>query len=260
MVTPEDLEYTNSVKQVARLIKDAQYVTVLTGAGISTPSGVPDFRSAGSGLWTRYMPMEIASLTTFRHNPVRFFEWLRPLASHMYNAEPNSAHRALAQLEQSGYINTLITQNIDILHHKAGSQHILEVHGTLNTLTCTSCYHRAMSTDYLEAFIDNGDIPKCPKCHNILKPDVILFEEQLPAQIWLDARRATQRSDLMIVAGSSLVVMPVAKFPTDVLENGGSVIVINNSETYVDDLADVVIRNDVASAIPAIADEVIYGK
>jgi NAD-dependent deacetylase len=247
------------IRQAAELIKRASFISVLTGAGSSTPSGVPDFRSAGSGLWTRYMPMEVASLTTFRQHPLRFFEWLRPLASHMYSAEPNPAHRSLAKLEKAGFIHSLITQNIDTLHHKAGSTNILEVHGTLNTLSCTSCYHQTTSEGYLEAFIQHGDIPYCPKCKSILKPDVILFEEQLPIKIWHEARKAALKSDLMIVAGSSLIVMPVAKLPSLVVENGGQVIIINQSDTYMDEQAALMIRDDVASAIPAITNEVLNG-
>lgn len=259
MVTPQDNEYHTAILKAARLIKNAEMVSVLTGAGISTPSGVPDFRSAGSGLWTRYFPMEVASLTSFRQHPKRFFEWLRPLASHMCNAEPNPAHHALADLENHGYLDTLITQNIDLLHHKAGSKNILEVHGTLNTLSCTSCYYQTTSESYLDAFIHNGDVPYCPKCGSILKPDVILFEEQLPVKIWQKARKASKQSDLMIIAGSSLVVTPVAGLPIDVLDNGGNLIIINNMSTYIDERAAVVIMDDVASAIPAIAHEVIHG-
>src|SRR5512140_3100108 len=149
-------EIEQSVKQAAELIRSAKKVVVLTGAGFSTPSGVPDFRSAGTGLWTRYLPMEVASLSTFRYNPELFFEWLRPLASHMLSAQPNLAHLALARLEQAGYVKAIITQNIDALHTRAGSKNVLEVHGTLNTLTCIYCYQQFPSSGIIHSYLEEG--------------------------------------------------------------------------------------------------------
>ena len=120
-----------SVRNAADLLKNAKHAVALTGAGSSTPSGIPDFRSPGSGLWSQYSPMEVASLTTFRHKPETFFDWMRPLASHLLSAQPNPAHVALAELEEAGYIQTVITQNIDALHQRAGSRNDLEIHGTM---------------------------------------------------------------------------------------------------------------------------------
>ena len=136
-------------RAVAGFILDSSRVVVFTGAGISTESGIPDFRSTGSGLWSRFLPMEIASLTAFRHHPERFFEWLRPLASHMWTAQPNPAHRALAELEIHGHLETVITQNIDMLHQRAGSRQVLQVHGSLGTLTCTGCYQQVPADDFI---------------------------------------------------------------------------------------------------------------
>src|SRR5258705_13996955 len=121
-----------ALEDAAELFRKAKRVVVLTGAGFSTPSGIPDFRSEGTGLWSRDEPLEVASLMTFRTHPERFFEWFRPLAGRIFYAEPNAAHYALAELEQSGRLRAVITQNIDLLHHKAGSKHIIELHGTLN--------------------------------------------------------------------------------------------------------------------------------
>ncbi|MBC8506508.1 MAG: NAD-dependent deacylase [Chloroflexi bacterium] len=239
------------------LLKNARHAVVLTGAGSSTPSGIPDFRSTGSGLWTRFLPMEVASLSTFRYKPERFFEWLRPLASHMLNARPNPAHIALAKLEMKGYLKTVITQNIDGLHQRAGSSHVLEVHGTLNTLTCIGCYQQYSSADFIDAYIDLGEIPRCLDCQKILKPDVVLFEEQLPAKIWLNARQSCENCDVMIVAGSSLEVMPVAGLPAKAAEKNAKIIVINKSETYIDDQATAVLNGDVSDIIPAIAAKLI---
>ena len=131
-----------AIEDAAELLRKAKRAVVLTGAGISTPSGIPDFRSEGTGLWSRDEPLEVASLTTFRVAPERFFEWFRPLAGQIFYANANAAHLALAQLEEAGHVKTIITQNIDALHQKAGSKCVVETHGTMRTLTCTSCYQK----------------------------------------------------------------------------------------------------------------------
>jgi NAD-dependent deacetylase len=245
------------IQKAAELIKAANKGVALTGAGISTPSGVPDFRSAGSGLWTRYLPMEVASLSTFRYDPEKFFAWLHPLASHMLGAEPNTAHQALQRLEEAGYLNTIITQNIDGLHTRAGSENVLEIHGTFNTLTCVGCFTRHESADLLQPFLLDGEIPHCPQCGKILKPDVILFEEQLPVKTWLKAQEAVRDCDLMIVAGTSLEVMPSAGLPMRAVEKGAPLIIINQTETYIDVRAELVINMDVADALPSIVEEIL---
>lgn len=248
-----------SIARAAELLKSSEDTVLLTGAGISTPSGVPDFRSTGSGLWTRYLPMEVATLSVFRQNPEKFFEWLRPLASRMYQAEPNPAHEAIANLEEHGFVSTLITQNIDVLHHRAGSKNILEIHGTLNTVSCTGCYQKLASDTFIEPFIEFGTIPRCPDCNKILKPDAVLFEEQLPAKIWLHAKQAVQNCDVLLVAGSSLVVTPVASLPIIALENSAKIIIVNQTSTYIDVRAELIIQGDVADILPAIASEVLNG-
>ena len=148
-----------AIEDAAVLVRKAKRAVVLTGAGISTPSGIPDFRSEGTGLWSRDEPLEVASLTTFRTAPERFFEWFRPLAGQIFYAQPNPAHLALAQLEEAGYVKTFITQNIDALHQKAGSHCVVETHGTMRTLTCTSCYQQFEAELYLKAFLDHAKLP-----------------------------------------------------------------------------------------------------
>ena len=133
------LAFLTAIEDAAELIRKAKRAVVLTGAGISTPSGIPDFRSEGTGLWSRDEPLEVASLNTFRTAPERFFQWFRPLAGQIFYAAPNAAHTALARLEAAGRIMTIITQNIDALHQKAGSSCVVETHGTMRTITCTSC-------------------------------------------------------------------------------------------------------------------------
>lgn len=249
----------SAICRAAKLIKAARKAVVLTGAGFSTPSGIPDFRTPGSGLWAKYLPMEVASLSTFRYDPEKFFTWLRPLASHMLNAKPNPAHVALADLENAGFIKAIITQNIDFLHQRAGSKNVIEVHGTFNTLTCISCYKQFSSTGFMDRFIETGDIPRCPACHSLLKPDVILYEEQLPLKMWMLAQKASNTCDLMLVAGTSLEVMPSASLPVKALDNGAHLIVVNQSATFIDERADLLFMNDVADIIPRIATEVFSG-
>lgn len=258
MNTPSPQTQT-SIEFAADLIRQSKQTVVLTGAGVSTPSGIPDFRSSGTGLWSRDEPLEVASLNTFRTKPDQFFEWFRPLARQMFEARPNAAHTALARLEEKGYVKSVITQNIDTLHQKSGSQTVIETHGTLQTLTCTQCYHQVQSEAYIAKFVETGEKPCCPKCDQLLKPDVILFGEQLPQAAWFTAQRQARNCDLMIVAGSSLEVLPVAGLPMQALDRGAHLIIINNTPTYLNVRADVVIHEDVAMTLPAITERVLYG-
>jgi NAD-dependent deacetylase len=243
----------------AQLLHDAQRVVALTGAGFSTPSGIPDFRSEGTGLWSRVEPLEVASLNIFRTAPERFFTWFRPLASQIYHAQPNPAHQALAELEKAGRLHSVITQNIDTLHQKAGSQNVVEMHGTLRTLTCTNCYQQVESEPYLAPYVEKGEIPCCPACGNVLKPDVILYGEQLPVRAWTQASHDARQCDLMLVAGSSLEVLPVARLPMQALDCGAHLIIINNTATYLNVRADLVILEDVAYIIPAVVERTLHG-
>jgi NAD-dependent deacetylase len=245
------------IRCAAEIIRESKRTVILTGAGISTPSGIPDFRSTDSGLWERYDPFEVASLNAFRYHPEKFYAWMRSLALEIQNAQPNPAHEGLARLEQAGYVQTIITQNIDGLHQRAGSKNILEVHGSLQTLTCASCYRQYPAQQFMKAYLDDGEIPHCIDCQGILKPDVVLFGEQLPVRTWLQARDASQNCDLMLVAGSSLEVLPVAGLPMRAIENGAHLIIINQTKTYMDVRADVVFSADVAEIIPKLAIEAI---
>ncbi len=253
--------FSSSVREMiefaAELFRHAKGAVVLTGAGISTPSGIPDFRSEGTGLWSHEEPLEIASLNTFRVNPEKFYGWFRPLARQIYEAQPNSAHLALAELERIGHLRSIVTQNIDMLHQKAGSQSVIEMHGTLRTLSCTQCFQQVESQTYLEPYVEKGEIPHCPVCGGVLKPDVILFGEQLPQKAWFEAQRASRACDLMLVAGSSLEVMPVARLPMQALDRGAHLIIVNNTPTYLNVRADAAIQDDVAGILPAIVEQVL---
>ena len=253
--TPGDVR--QNISHVAQIIRGTKQRVVLSGAGISTPSGIPDFRSSGSGLWNRYDPFEVASLRAFSYHPEKFFAWFRPLATTICAALPNPAHQALARLEQAGYIQVIITQNIDGLHQRAGASQVVEVHGSIRTLTCVHCFRQFTANGFIEPYLKRGDIPRCPDCHNILKPDAILFEEQLPLQAWQKATAACKGCDFMLIAGSSLEVMPVAGLPMQALENGARLVIVNQSPTYLDVRAEVLFQADVAEILPLIALEVM---
>ncbi len=243
--------------QAAHLIRQARRGVVLSGAGISTPSGIPDFRSKNSGLWQRHNPMEVASLTAFRHQPERFFAWVRPLLRDIVNAQPNAAHRAIAALQQAGHIHSIITQNIDGLHQKAGAQRVIEVHGSLETATCTECYRTFPSSEFLDDFLERNVTPHCPACGGLLKPNVVLFGEQLPWQTWQQAEETARSSDLMLIAGSSLAVMPVARLPVEAANHGAAIIIVNQTPTYMDARADVVLRGNVADILPQLTQRIL---
>jgi NAD-dependent deacetylase len=249
----------DGIQFAGELLRRAEHTVVLTGAGLSTPSGIPDFRSEGTGLWAHDEPLDVASLSTFRTHPERFYEWFRPLASQIFDARPNVAHGELARLEKEGRLNAVVTQNIDMLHQKAGSTNVIEMHGSLATFTCTQCFQKADSLPYLKPFTEEGKIPRCPSCGAVLKPDVILFGEQLPQKAWACAQRASRACDLMMVAGSSLEVLPVAGLPMQAIDRGAHLLIINNSPTYLDERADVVLQGDVVDMIPAIVKQAIHG-
>lgn len=244
----------NPYFQAAQLIQNARHALALTGAGISTASGIPDFRSPESGLWSKANPMEIASLRNFRYEPQRFYDWMRPIATAINAATPNAAHNALATLEQTGYVHGIITQNIDLLHSKAGSQVVFEVHGHTRTMTCIQCFRHYEAEDIMAEWQQTGTIPSCqhPGCGGVLKPDVILFGEQLPAQVMIDVEKTLRQCDVLLIAGSSLEVFPVADIPRRIKRIGGKLIIINLQSTDYDHMADVVLHEDVTIALPRI--------
>jgi NAD-dependent deacetylase len=256
MTSPSSGE-NEAINKAAELIRKSHHTVVLTGAGISTPSGIPDFRSPGTGLWTRSDPMKVASLSAFRHNPDQFYTWFHPLAVQIYSAQPNPAHIALAKLQAAGYVTAIITQNIDGLHTRAGSENVVEVHGTLNSLTCTNCYRQVPAETILHEYIDRCAVPHCKACSSVLKPDVILYEEQLPVKTWLKAEQATKDSELMLVIGTSLEVMPSARLPVEAMNHGAHLIILNTAATFMDVRADVVIHADVAETLPLITKQIL---
>jgi len=239
------------IQQAAQYIAKAQNVVALTGAGISTPSGIPDFRSPDSGVWNDVDPMMVASIYAFRQNPQAFYDWIGPLAHLLIEAKPNPAHLALAQLERMGKLRAVITQNIDDLHKKAGSQTVYELHGHLRDMTCLQCHQIEDSAGIIAKFLEDGRVPR-HHCGGVLKPNAVLFGEELPMQAFVSAQMAFEQADLVVVAGSSLEVAPAANMPNVALKKGAKLIIINYQPTYLDPRANVVIRGDVAEVLPQI--------
>lgn len=246
-----------AIQQASQIIYNSQYAIALTGAGISTPSGIPDFRSQGTGLWTKNNPFRVASLTAFKQRPEVFYNWLRPLAESMWQAQPNPAHIALAELEKAGYIKAVITQNIDLLHQKAGSRNIIEVHGSMNSLSCLRCQTKYPLNDFIIPFLQDKRMPYCPSCGNLLKPDIVLIEEFLPTNTWMQAQFHCQEADVMIVIGSSLEMYPAASLPNYAVENGAHLIINTLSSTPMDNQADILLPYNVEETIPRIAAEIL---
>ena len=244
---------TALVDRIAAHLLAAQRTVALTGAGISTPSGIPDFRSPGDGLWRQVNPEAVASLVGFRRNPRAFSAWLRPLVQRIVSAEPNAAHCALAALERAGLLRAIITQNIDGLHQKAGSQRVLELHGHLREASCLRCGYQTPTAGLIEAFLSSGRPPGCPHCGGALKPAVVLFGEMLPVDVLHEAEEEVAACDLMLVAGSSLSVAPASLLPQWAVDHGSQLIIINRTPTDLDPLAEVVLRDDVAEVLPAVA-------
>jgi NAD-dependent deacetylase len=241
------------IARAAELLRGARHAIVLSGAGMSTPSGIPDFRSPGTGLWEHANPMEVASIYAFRRRPEAFYTWMRPLVETVLNAEPNAGHLALAELEAGGWLKVIITQNIDNLHQRAGSRAVLEVHGHLREATCIRCYQVLPTDELIDDFLASGAVPRCPACGGVMKPNAVLFGEQLPVQVVNATMKHIRQADLMLIAGSSLDVVPVARWPLLVDRRAGRLIVVNLTPTYIDDVAEVVIHADVAEVLPPIA-------
>ncbi len=243
---------THDIEEALALLRASAYTVALTGAGVSTPSGIPDFRSSESGLWEHADPNEVASIYAFRRRPQDFYEWIHPLARKTVNARPNPAHLALADLQQFGPLKAVVTQNIDLLHSHAGSPEVLELHGNMRDMTCLRCYTIYTADSYLEQFLDTGDVPHCA-CGGVLKPNVVLFGEQLPVKTLNSARQHARECDLLLVAGTSLEVAPACDLPALATSSGSRLIIVNKSPTHADEFADVVIRADVVDILPRLA-------
>ena len=238
--------------QVAALLKASRASVVLTGAGISVPSGIPDFRTPMTGLWENVDPMAVAHIDVWRHEPEHFWAFYGQRFHILGPAEPNDAHRAVAELQNAGLIGPVITQNIDRLHHKAGAADVIEMHGSIARGDCLSC---GATIDYepltaLIAAADDG-VPRCA-CGEPFKPGVVLFGEMLPEDATERALNLCADADLIIAIGSSLEVHPVAGLPAIVLRGGGDLVVVTQGETPYDDLATVKLTGDVVEELQGV--------
>jgi NAD-dependent deacetylase len=240
-------------ERLAVLIREHQPCVVLTGAGASTESGVPDFRSA-SGIWAEFDPREYATLGAFRRDPEKVWRFYAPRFAMLTTAEPNPAHLALAELERRGLVRAVVTQNIDLLHERAGTREVVEVHGSIRTSSCPGCgaVHRLAEVVPL---IEEHGAPPCPACGAILKPDVVFFDELLPEGAMERATALAEEAELLLVVGSSLEVYPVADLPCATLAAGGKVAVVNRTRTWVDGRAELVLRESAGDVLAAAVGE-----
>lgn len=235
------------IAELSELLKNSKYTVCLTGAGVSTASGIPDFRTPGKGLWSKVNPIEVTSIEAFQDNPARFYQFYLPRIEELDKVSPNKAHHALAQLEHSGYLHSLITQNIDNLHQKAGSQKVLEIHGNLSRAICYRCGKKISSQLLLEKIKSSDQhIPYC-QCGGVFKPEVVLFGEMLTN---LDEAIAeANKADLFLVVGSSLQVSPANLLPEYCLARGGELVIINYMKTHLDHKATIIIQQDVVFSL-----------
>jgi NAD-dependent deacetylase len=242
---------THQAERLAELIRESRCTVALTGAGISVPSGIPDFRSPGEGIWEKVDPMEVAHIDAFRRDPARFWGFYRERLSMLGEKQPNGAHEALAELERRGLLEAVITQNIDTLHTKAGSERVIEVHGSIRTASCQSCGHRFPTKD-VQALFGKDGAAICSECGGPVKPDVVLFGELLPTEAMAEAEALAARAQLMLCVGSSLEVYPVAGLPSVTVGRGGRLAVITMGSTPLDGEADVRMDGDVVADLEAV--------
>jgi NAD-dependent deacetylase len=219
--------------RLAAFIRENQPCVVLTGAGVSTESGIPDFRSP-TGIWAEFDPLEYGSLGGFHRDPEKVWRFYAPRFSMLTDAEPNAAHLALAELERRGLVRAVITQNIDLLHGKAGSRDVVEVHGSIRTSHCPTC-GAVYALDTVLELLGSGDgVPRCTACGGVLKPDVVFFDELLPEAEIDRAFTLAEEARLLLVVGSALEVHPVAGLPLTTLEAGGQLAIVNRGPTAFD--------------------------
>lgn len=242
------MDSKKKINSAAELILAANRIVILTGAGISTASGIPDFRSS-SGLWNQYNPEEVATLTVFKEDPKRFWGFYRERLDIPKEFDPNQAHYFIKKLEDKGKLEAVITQNIDGLHQKSGvsEDKVFEVHGSVRTLSCTNLH---CQKEYTREAVINQEIPTC-ECGSVIKPDVVLFEEMLPTDATEKSRQALNKTDLLIVIGSSLLVEPVASYPSYAI-SAAPLIIINATPTRYEHAAAVWLDGDIVDNTTAL--------
>lgn len=259
----EEIENKRKIEQVTEILLQHPFCVALTGAGLSTQSGLPDFRSPGKGLWEQLERMPdsasvVMTLQGFIANPEAFYSRFRLFLEKILSAEPNPAHIALAELEASGYIQAIITMNGDMLHQKAEAQRVLEIHGTIARAVCISCYQPDEGMYHWQRYIESGRIPQCRQCGGIMKPDVILTGEQLPVRMVLEAKKLLTKCNAVMAVGTSFSGGPVMNWIEKAHEQGKKLVIVNLSPTILDSIGDVVIRADVTEVLPAIAEKLNF--
>jgi NAD-dependent deacetylase len=242
-----------SVERLAELFRRRGPAVVLTGAGISTESGIPDFRSP-TGIWAEYDPADYATIDAFRANPRKVWSFYSMRLRVLVEAEPNAGHDALAALEGAGHVRAVVTQNIDGLHQRAGSREVVEVHGSIRSSTCLEC-GASYPLDALLSLLEDAEAPVCPRCGAIVKPDVVMFGEVLPEAAIDRAYELARSTGLLLVVGSTLEVWPVSLLPQETLAGGGQVAVVNKGPSAIDDRAVLKIDGGAGETLAALVGE-----
>lgn len=239
------------VQRLAELVRESRSTVALTGAGISVPSGIPDFRTPETGLWANVDPMEVAHIDVFERDPARFWSYYRPRFHSLGDKRPNAAHEALAELEGRGLLAGVITQNIDRLHRAAGSREVIEVHGSIETSTCREC-GASYGIDEVDALFGSTEVAVCDACGGPVKPDVVLFGEMLPERAMARAHELAADAELMLCIGSSLAVYPAAGLPAVTLDRGGKLAIVTKGATPYDAEATVKLEGEVDEELGAL--------
>lgn len=236
------------INQIADWLKNAERTVIFTGAGMSTESGLPDFRSKDRGLWEKFNPDELANVNALIHNEKEFTEFYRYRLQELFKYKPHQGHHILADWEKTGLIDGIITQNVDAFHFDAGSENVMELHGSFHAFHCHNCYKSYERESYFD-----GET-KC-ECGGTVRPNIVLFGEQLPQDTFQQAELATRAADLFIVLGSSLTVSPANMFPLVAKDNGAKLVIINREPTDFDSYADAILQDmSIKEALLAIND------
>ena len=243
---------SRSAERLAELLRSSERAVVLTGAGISVPSGIPDFRTPGKGLWEKVNPMEVAHIDVFRREPDRFWHFYGDRFASLKDVKPNRAHEVVAELERRGIVRGVVTQNIDRLHRAAGSSNVIEVHGSIEWCVCPECGGKVGIDQVMEQIGSAEGAPECGACIAPLKPNVVLFGEMLPEHAIFEAHRLASEADLMIAIGSSLEVYPVAGLPQVALEGGAALALVTQGPTPYDSEAEVKLTGDVVDELESV--------
>jgi NAD-dependent deacetylase len=238
--------------RLAELLRESERAVALTGAGISVPSGIPDFRTPGTGLWEKVDPMEVAHIDAWRRDPDRFWRFYGDRFASLRDKRPNRAHEVLVELERRGLIRGVITQNIDRLHRAAGTQRLIEVHGSIEWSVCMECGGKVGIERVVELLRSADGAPECAACIAALKPDVVLFGELLPEAAMAEAHALAEEADLLLCVGSSLEVYPVASLPEVTLRGGGQVALVTQGPTPYDRRVAVKLDGDVVAELEAV--------